>query len=129
GPRGGRDDPACGAARRRRGVVSVPALFLAVSLVGLAFTASALVRARSLAALQVPYFFAAWMTGELALHHVAWQAVATLAFVAAGALQVWRGWLGLALPLASWTGLVVLHGRSAPSAAGVSRAVRGGLAP
>ena len=108
--------------------MSVPALFLAVSLVGLGFTASALVRARSLAALQVPYFFAAWMTGELALHHVAWQAVATLAFVAAGALREWQGWLGLALTLASWTGLVVLHGRSAHSAAVFSRALRDGLA-
>ena len=108
--------------------MSAPGLFLAVSAVGLACTASALFRARSLAVLQVPYFFTAWMTGELALHHVAWQAVATLAFVAYGALGAWQGWLGLFLTLLSWAGLVLLHGRSAHSAEVFTRALRDGLA-
>ena len=104
--------------------MSAPGLFLAASAIGLACTASALFRARSLAALQVPYFFTAWMTGELALHHVAWQAVATVAFVACGALGAWQGWLGLGLTIASWAGLVVLHGRSVHSAEVFARALR-----
>ena len=108
--------------------MSAPGLFLAASAIGLACTASALFRARSLAALQVPYFFTAWMTGELALHHVAWQAVATVAFVACGALGAWQGWLGLGLTIASWAGLVVLHGRSVHSAEVFARALRDGLA-
>lgn len=108
--------------------MSAPTLFLGASLVGLACTTSALLRARSLAALQVPYFFAAWMTGELALHHVAWQALATLLFIWCGALAAWPGWLGLCLTFASWGGLVVLHGRSAHSAEVFARALRDGLA-
>ena len=61
--------------------------FLAVSLVGAAFTATAVLRIRRISYLILPYFFGAWLTGELAVHHVAWQAVATVAFVALGALD------------------------------------------
>ena len=51
-------------------------------------------------------FFAAWLTGELAVWHIVWQAVATVVFIALGALDAWPGWLGLAITLASWVGLV-----------------------
>src|SRR5438093_55527 len=34
-------------------------------------------------------FFAGWLTTELALHHLAWQALLTAAFVWAGALAAW----------------------------------------
>jgi acetyl esterase/lipase len=104
-----------------------PWLFLAASLVGACFTASALWRGRRLRALVVPYFFAAWLTSELALHHLVWQAVATVAFVAAGALRAWPGWLGLGITAASWTGLVLLHGRASASAEVFARALRDGL--
>lgn len=83
--------------------------FLAVSLVGAAFTATAVLRIRRISYLILPYFFGAWLTGELAVHHVAWQAVATVAFVALGALDAWPGWLGLALTFASWAALAVFH--------------------
>jgi len=79
--------------------------FLAVSLWGAAFTVAALLRAKHLHVLTFFYFMAAWLTGELALHHLAWQAVAVVVFVAAGALETPQGWAGAAVTLASWLGL------------------------
>ena len=67
----------------------VPWLFLAVSLIGASFTISGLVRGRRLLVFVVPYFFAAWLTSELALIHLAWQVVAAVAFVALGAFDAW----------------------------------------
>ncbi len=104
-----------------------PWLFLAASVVGGGFTASALLRGRRLSAFVVPYFFAAWLTSELALHHLVWQAVATVAFVAAGALAAWPGWAALAITAVSWIGLVRLHGRAGLSAEVFARALRDGL--
>ena len=104
-----------------------PWLFLAASGVGACFTLSALVRGRRLSALAVPYFFAAWLTSELALHHLVWQAAATVVFVAAGALAAWPGWLALAVTAASWAGLIALHGRAGASAEVFVRALRDGL--
>lgn len=105
----------------------VPWLFLGVSLVGACFTLSALVRGRRLKVFVVPYFFAAWLTAELTFHHLAWQAVATVAFVAFGALDAWPGMLGLVVTLASWSGLLALHRRAAASAPVLARALRDGL--
>ncbi|MFN8628675.1 MAG: alpha/beta hydrolase [Candidatus Binatia bacterium] len=87
----------------------IPRVFLAVSVVGAGFTLSALLRGRHLSYLVVPYFFAAWFTGELALHHLAWQAVATVVFVSLGALHAWQGVVGLVLTFASWAGLIALQ--------------------
>jgi acetyl esterase/lipase len=42
-------------------------------------------------------FFAGWLTAELALHHVVWQALLTAGLVWAGALASWPGVVGLAL--------------------------------
>jgi len=102
---------------------TAPRLFLLASVWGAAFTLAATVRARRLSALVVPYFFGAWLTGELALHHVAWQALATAAFVTAGALGSWPGWLGLVISLVSWAGLVRLHRRSSEAAPALARAL------
>jgi acetyl esterase/lipase len=86
----------------------MPVAFLIVSIVGAAFTVNAHWPRRRQSILTVPSFFAAWLTTELAVHHIAWQAAATVVFVAAGALAAWPGWVGLALTLASWAGLAVL---------------------
>ncbi|MFQ5513253.1 MAG: alpha/beta hydrolase fold domain-containing protein [Myxococcota bacterium] len=51
-------------------------------------------------------FLAGWITSEFALHHIAWQALFTLGFVWAGALEAWPGQLGLGITLLSWAGLV-----------------------
>jgi len=88
--------------------MSLPWIFLAVSVVGLLATLNAHFPLRRSAPLRVPSFFAGWLTGELPLHHIGWQLLATFFFAAAGALSDWPGWLGLALCLASWMGLLAL---------------------
>lgn len=93
-----------------------PWLYLLASLIGAAFTASALIRARRLSYFTFPYFMGAWLTSELALHHIAWQAAATLVFAAAGALQAWPGLLGLGLTFVSWAGLLLAHHRALQAA-------------
>jgi acetyl esterase/lipase len=100
-----------------------PWLFLVVSLVGLALSVSTLVRARYLWFLSVPYFFGAWLAGELALHHLVWQAVATLGFAAVGALAAWPGILGLGLTFVSWACLFAAHSRAVASAPSLRRAI------
>ncbi len=106
---------------------AIPWTFLAVSVVGVAFTLSALLRGRKLFVFIVPYFFGAWLTGELALHHLAWQVVATVVFLAWGALESWPGLLGLAITLASWMGLWALHRRGMDAVASFERSLRDGL--
>lgn len=102
-------------------------LFLAVSVWGALWTCAALFRGKGLKHLVVPYFFASWLTSELALHHVAWQAAATLVFVALGALGHWAGLLGLLITLASWAGLWEAHRRSKLIAAVFESALKEGL--
>ena len=79
--------------------------FLVASLVGLAFTLNALRPRRRPVFLLGFSFFSAWLTTELALFHLAWQLVATAAFIAVGALDSWPGYAGLALTCVSWLGL------------------------
>jgi len=50
-------------------------------------------------------FAAGWLTSELAVHHIAWQAGATALFARKGALKRWPGVLGLCVTIASWIGL------------------------
>jgi acetyl esterase/lipase len=85
----------------------MPWLFLAVSVYGAWFTVNAF-RPSSRWQLLGVSFFAAWLTGELAIWHIVWQACGTVVFIALGALDAWPGWLGLAITLASWVGLLVL---------------------
>lgn len=80
-----------------------PWLFLIVAVIGAAFTVNALRPVRG--PLWWLAFFAAWLTTELALHHVLWQVVATAAFIAVGALDGWPGWVALVVTLTSWVGL------------------------
>lgn len=92
--------------------MTVPVLFLLVSLVGAWFTFNAfnpmiVHRRRSIIS-----FFAGWLTAELALHHIAWQLASALVFVALGALDAWPGKLALAICVASWAGLWLLFRRA-----------------
>jgi len=57
-------------------------------------------------------FFAGWLTAELALHQIAWQLVASIVLVSAGALATWPGKLALPLLVASWTGLALCFWRA-----------------
>lgn len=83
-------------------------LFLAVSLVGAVFTLNAFMPVRRVPVLFVPSFFGSWLTAELALHHIVWQALSTVLFVAFGALSKWPGIVGMAITAASWIGLLIL---------------------
>jgi acetyl esterase/lipase len=108
----------------------MPWIFLAVSLVGAAFTWNAWFPSRRrFTPLRVPSFFAGWLTSELAAHHIAWQAVATVFFVSAGALAQWPGRVGLAVTLCSWAGLLGQLGLARRSGETVERALVGGLGP
>ena len=84
----------------------VPTAFLAVSLVGAGFTLLAVTTPRRPVVLSFPIFMAGWVTGELAWFHIAWQVVASLGFIAFGALRGPEGWAALGVSLASWAGLV-----------------------
>ena len=105
----------------------MPWAFLVVTLIGAAFTFNAYLPLRRQGILNIPSFFAGWLTGELAMHHFAWQVVATLLFVAAGALSAWPGWLGLGITLASWAGLLALVPVSQSSRETVELALAEGL--
>jgi acetyl esterase/lipase len=102
-------------------------LFLFVCLVGAALVWNVFRPIRGGARLSAVSFFLGWLTGELALHHVFWQGIATLVFVAFGALDAWPGRLGLAIALVSWAalGFHTLRGFAAGHA--VERALQEGL--
>ena len=99
--------------------------FLGVSLIGAIFTANAFVPVRRVPALFMPSFFGSWLTAELAVHHVLWQAVATLVFVELGALDGLPGWIGLVVTFSSWIGLGVLFGDGRRARATFERALQG----
>ena len=84
----------------------IPWLFFLVSVVGAWFTLNAFRPIFAAPRLSVVSFLAGWLTSELALHHLAWQLLFTVVFVWAGALHAWPGWVGLAVTLVSWAGLV-----------------------
>jgi acetyl esterase/lipase len=85
--------------------VTVPVLFLAVALWGATFTVVALRPPRRPQWLMAVGFFAAWLTTELALWHLVWQAAAAAVFVTLGGLDAWPGWAALGVTAASWAGL------------------------
>ncbi len=102
-------------------------LFLAVSLWGAWFTYNAYRPTVEHQRLSVLSFFAGWLTTELALHHIAWQAVATAVFVWFGALEAWPGRIGFVITLGSWAGLVgcLVNARRAERV--LEEALEGGL--
>jgi acetyl esterase/lipase len=101
--------------------------FLIVTVIGALFTFNAYFPLRRLGPLNVTSFFAGWLTAELSAHHFAWQLVATVAFVIAGALEAWPGWLGLGITVASWAGLLALVPISHRAAPAVEDALKRAL--
>ena len=110
-----------------RSAAAVPWLFCGGSVVGAWFTYNAFRPIRTAARRSVMSFFAGWLTTELALHHLAWQALLTAAFVWAGALAAWPGVLGLAVTLGSWAGLARCYQVARRAEAVVEDALREGL--
>lgn len=88
--------------------------YLAVSVVGAALVVNAYRPLRS-GPVSVFSFFSGWLTGELPVHNIVWQAMATVLFGFLGAFDSWPGWVGLGITAAAWIGLVGLH-RSGASA-------------
>jgi acetyl esterase/lipase len=72
-------------------------------------------------------FFPGWLTSELPLHTIAWQAVGTLAYVRKGALRTPKGWAGLGLSVASWAALAGIYKQALGSGAVYDEALREGL--
>ncbi|MFO0759244.1 MAG: alpha/beta hydrolase [Byssovorax sp.] len=105
----------------------IPNLYLALSVVGAAFTWNAFRPVFRPAPLATLSFFAGWLTSELPLHHVVWQLVVTLGFAVAGALRAPAGWAGLAISTFSWLGLVRLSLRAREAEVVMERALREGL--
>jgi acetyl esterase/lipase len=105
----------------------IPIVFLAVSIWGALFTFASMVRLRRPGLLLFPYFLTGWVTGELALFHLAWQMIATVVFVSLGALDKWPGWLGLGITLCSWTGLLLQQRRALQAPGVLESALRAGL--
>lgn len=95
--------------------MTISGLFLVVASWGAAVTLLALWPPRSPGFLQPIVFFASWLGSELAVWRLCGQVVATVLFVALGALDDWPGWVAIVVTLLSWTGLVyaiVLAGRT-----------------
>src|SRR5438067_8543930 len=65
----------------------MPVAFLIVSIIGALFTLNAYRPLLKIGPFSVPTFFAGWLTSELPVHHLVWQAVASAVFI-------WRGALG-----------------------------------
>jgi acetyl esterase/lipase len=106
-------------------------LYLGLAALGLALSASAWQKARRrLRFLAFPYMMAAWLTGELALQQLAFQALVTLGFAVAGAFETAPGVAGLALSFASWGLLIACHLRGLGAAGEGQRALaKLGVAP
>jgi acetyl esterase/lipase len=104
-------------------------LFLFASLWGAWFTWNAWRPLRKGPRLAAWSFASGWLTGELALHHVAWQLAATAVFAALGALEHGPGRLGLALTVASVAGLLAFQWRAHGAGEVVERALRDALGP
>jgi len=96
--------------------------YLGVSVVGAALVVNAYRPWRSGPA-SVFSFFSGWLTGELPLHNIVWQAIATAVFGLLGAFGSWPGWLGLAITAVAWVGLVGLYRDGRKSRTVVERAL------
>ncbi len=91
------------------------------------FTLNAFWPPRRPPVLAAAMFFAGWLTVEVSLHHLAWQAVAVGVLVAGGGLTAWPGWVGLGLALAAWGGLWVCLVWSTHTRATMDAALADGL--
>jgi acetyl esterase/lipase len=93
----------------------MPWLLLWLSVAGLLFTLNALYPRYAPGGVALSSFFAAWLTAELALHHIAWQGLVVAYLAHQGALAAWPGRLGLALTVLSWVLLLAIWRRAEAS--------------
>jgi acetyl esterase/lipase len=84
---------------------------------------------RGRAPFALAWFLAGWLTGELALLHLAWQLALTAWAVSAGALDTTIGRIGLGLMGLSWIGLLLADHRARQAAPIVEAALVDALGP
>lgn len=108
---------------------AVPFAFLFVALVGALFALNAHRPFARDGSLSIWVFFAGWLTGELPIHHFAWQLGATAVFIWAGALRAWPGWVGLAIAVGSWVGLYRMFREAGGTSAVLEQALLSALGP
>jgi acetyl esterase/lipase len=96
--------------------------YLSVSVVGAALVVNAYRPWRS-GPVSVFSFFGGWLTGELPIQNIVWQALATVGFGFLGAFKSWPGWLGLGVSLGVWIGLIGLERSGRTTVAIVDRAL------
>lgn len=109
--------------------VTLPYFFLVFAACGVVFAANAYRPLIRRGPLSIVAFFASWLTSELPLHQVAWQFVAALVFMWAGALAAWPGWFGLGVLLLSWISLLRLLSEARETDAIMERALVLALGP
>lgn len=103
--------------------------FLAVSAIGAVRTLNAWRPVSRTGRTSVLAFPGGLTVSEMPLHSLAWQALATAGFVAAGSLRSRAGRAGLALTAASWAGLVGLDRIAARADEVLEAALVEGLGP
>ncbi len=108
-------------------LASTPWLLCALGAAALLLTVNALWPVRGVMLLAGHSFFAGWLTGELALHHLAFQTVAAMTLSAAGGAAAWPGWLGLSMCAPAWLGLWFLYREGGRASDHVERALSGSL--
>ncbi len=102
-------------------------LYLALAILLALSTVTALVKARRLHYGAIPWFFAGWLTGELAWFHLAWSLVLSVLVVLADGMDSGAGRWGLTLFLFSWAGLAWLHVQAMNTGAQLEAALRDAL--
>ena len=102
-------------------------LYLVVSLWGAWFSYNAHRPMKRVSQLATWSFAAGWLTTELALHHILWQAIATVVFVTFGAFEAWPGQLGLGITVVSWLALLASQRQAAQTRAVCEQALSTGF--
>ena len=105
----------------------IPWAFTLLAVCAAGATLVTLVRVRRPCSLAFPFMMAGWLTGEHAVFHLVAQVAATAAFVLGGALDAPAGWVGLALMVASWVGLVLAEMRTREARPAFAAAMDEGL--
>lgn len=105
----------------------MPGLYLSLAVIFAIGTLCAVVQARRLHWAVPPYFFAAWLTGELALWHLLWQLALTALLAFAGVFDSATAQCGLGIFALTWLGLVYLHLQAMDSPQFLQRGLRDAL--
>lgn len=107
--------------------MSLASIYLTLSLFSLLGTFTAIFRVRKIYYFSPLYFLSAWLTGELALHHIALQLIISAGFVSAGVLATETGSIALEIFVISWMGLLYVQFQAMGSRAVLFSALATGL--